>query len=155
MAELKSQGTAVHFITAGSPQVLRELGKVAGFNGLGGSAGEIDITNLKSVRKEFLRGLRDGGTVSMDLNLDTADVGQDDLWLLDAAGTAVQFCISLSDGTNNPTLTGNNLTPPNNRSSFKFTAFVQQMTVNGQSDDAIRISLSLRVTGDILFTQKP
>lgn len=153
--EIKSQNTLIHFITAGSPQALVELGNVAGFNGLGGSAGEINITNLKSARKEFLRALRDGGTVSLEVNLSTLDAGQDALWLLDAAGTIVQFAISLSDGTANPTLVGNTLTPATNRTSFRFTAYVSQLTVNGQADDAIRMQVSLRVTGDILFTQKP
>lgn len=154
MAEVKSQGTEIHFVTSSSPQSLQKLAKVSTFDGLGGSASEIDITNFDSVRKEFLRGLRDGGTVSLSLNLSPGDTSQREFFALEADGDSTYWCISLADGTANPTLNGNSITAPVSRSSFIFQAFIQQATITGTQDDAIRVQCQLRVTGDITYTPK-
>lgn len=149
---IKTQGTEIHFLSAGSPAALVELGYVKSFGGLGGTASEIDVTHFQSARKEFLRGLRDGGTVNLGVILVAADAGQQALFALDDAGTAVQFCISLSDGVAPPTETGGVIVAPADRASFIFTAFVQQATVNGDADNAVMMDVQLRVTGDVTKT---
>jgi Phage tail tube, TTP, lambda-like len=154
MAEVKSQGTEVFFVSADSPQTLNKLAKVSTFDGLGGSASEIDITNFDSTRKEFLRGIRDGGTVNLSLNLSPGDSTQTKFFALEADGDSVYWCIALSDGTPDPTLSGNAITAPASRSSFIFQGFVQQATITGQQDDAIRCQVQIRVTGDITYTPK-
>lgn len=149
---IKSQLTEIHFIKPASPSELVKLGQVASFDGLGGSAGEIDTSHFDSVRKEFIRGLRDGGTVSMEVIFAPNDPGQIELFALDDDGDAVRWCISLSDGTTDPTANGTGgITQPSSsdRTSFAFDAFVQQATISGQTDDKITVSLQLRVTGDI------
>jgi hypothetical protein len=151
--EVKSQGTEIFFVSSNSPQSLVKLAKVTSFDGLGGNASEIDITNFDSVRREFLRGLRDGGTVSLGCNLNPESASQDQFWDLEADGDSTYWCIALSNGTADPTLNGNGITAPTNRSSFIFQAFVSQATVAGQTDDAVRVQISLRVTGDVTYTQ--
>ena len=115
---IKTQNTAIHFLGVGSPASLFKLGYVKSFGGLGGSASEIDVTHFESARKEFLRGLRDGGTVNLGVILVATDAGQQALYALDDAGTATKFCISLGDGVALPVESGGTITPPIDRTSL-------------------------------------
>lgn len=146
----KAQNTQIFFLKAGSPSEVQKLGKITGFDGLGGTASEIDASHLESVRREFLRGLRDGGTVSLTILLDPTEESHADFFALDDDGDPVAWCVALSDGTAQPTVTTpGEIVAPVNRSSFIFDAFVNQATISGQVDGLVEVSAQLRVTGDI------
>jgi len=147
---IKAQNTQIFFLKAYSPSEVVKLGKVTGFDGLGGSASEIDASHLESIRREFLRGLRDGGTVSMTLLLDPTDESHSDFFQLDDEGDPTAWCIALSDGTAQPTVSvPGELVAPVNRTSFIFQAFVMQASISGAVDGLVEASLQIRVTGDI------
>jgi hypothetical protein len=146
----KAQNTQIFFLKAGSPSEAVKLGRITGFDGLGGTASEIDASHLESVRREFLRGLRDGGTVSITILLDPTEDSHSDFFALDDDGDPTAWCVALSDGTAAPTVSVPGVfVPPANRSSFIFSAFVQQATISGQVDGLVEVSAQLRVTGDI------
>ena len=71
MANLLSQGTGIYLndLTA-SPVAFAEIGQVMTISGPDGSASEIDVTNLASSAKEFVIGLPDEGSVSMEVSFD-------------------------------------------------------------------------------------
>lgn len=153
--EVNTQGTEIFFVSSNSPQAIVKLANVTSFDGLGGQASEIDITNFDSLVREFRRGLRDGGTVSLGLNLDPGNAAQSQFWDLENAGTTVYWCIAASDGTADPTLLGNALVAPAARTSWIFQAYISQATTSGQVDDVYRVQVSLRVSGQVTYTPKP
>lgn len=111
-------------------------GEITSIDGPGGSNSEIDVTSMNSTSKEFRNGLRDSGEVSLEMNFVPGDVGQVDLREQQAkTNTAGNYVMTLSDDT---TLT--------------FSAFVRNFRAQGAVDDKVSASCTLRVTGDVTWS---
>ena len=104
------------------------------FTRQGAPAAEIDVTNLESTAKEFILGLQDFGTLTLDLHPDYGDAGQNKLRTLRASGAAENFEIIL------PTAVDRKLT---------FAARVMQDSETGGVDAAYEGSFDLRITGAV------
>ncbi len=114
------------------------IGGVKSITGIGsGSAKEIDVTTLASSAKEFVQGLRDFGSVKVSLVRDQDDDGQQDCFEACAAQATVTFVVTL------PTSTLNVMT---------FNGFVVSITNDINADDAVMGDLTIRITGDVVFT---
>lgn len=157
--ELKTQGTALYMLdTTGSPERVLKITNLTNVDSLGGSAGDIDVTNFDSTAKEYLVGLVDNGTASFGMNLDpSADSHQ--TILSNAGGDRFRWAIGCSDGTAPPTLnvvpgSETTFTLPTTRTWFTFQASIQEATRAFATDDAIRLQGSLRVSGTITMTPK-
>lgn len=147
---IRSQKTRLYFVTNDVSPVLVYLGAFTNFNGLGGSHSEIDATNFESDAKEYFAGLEDNGTFSADLNLDPSDSSHQKLMKVKDDGTNNQFALCLSDGTSPPTLDSHGaVVAPSGRTSFVFTASVQQFTLSGAADNIIKGQIQLRITGSV------
>jgi hypothetical protein len=86
----------------------------------------------------------------MTLLLDPTDESHSDFFQLDDEGDPTAWCIALSDGTAQPTVSvPGELVAPVNRTSFIFQAFVMQASISGAVDGLVEASLQIRVTGDI------
>lgn len=133
--EVKTQGTKLQLVGVASPITYTSLANVVSISGLGGQKGDIDITNFDSTAKEFLVGLEDSGQVQVEINYAPGDATQDTLWGLKETGTLRGWRIRLSG------------TSP--YKYFAFSATVQQFQVNFQTDDVIRATVTLRVSGAI------
>lgn len=152
--ELKTQGTELFMLDdTGSPERVLKISNLTNIDGLGGSAGDIDITNFDSSAKEYLVGLLDNGTASFGLNLSPSNDSHQTI-LENAGGNRFSWAIGCSDGTADPTLSGGNFVLPSTRTWFTFTASIQEATRAFATDDAIRIQGSLRVSGSITMTPK-
>jgi hypothetical protein len=114
-----------------TPQTMTEVGSITGISGFDGEASEADSTTLRSTAKEFLTGLQDFGTVSLNLNLVT-DTGQARLRKLKGSATVGAFSITLSDGT---------------VSAFRALVMSSPFNVAGP-DSIVTGSAKLRVTGE-------
>lgn len=70
-------GLATNVLLAGTSMI--SVGEVTDFDGPGGQAAEIDFTHLQSVAKEKKVGLADEGQLSLTLNYNATDDGQNQL----------------------------------------------------------------------------
>lgn len=137
------QGTGVRNTTSfttytsggtATPQALTAIANVRNFSGGDASAAELEVTNLSSTSKEFLLGLRDNGTFTMELDLDYADAGQAALLAAQAAGSVKSFVLTL---------------PDNHTASFS--ALVKKVAFSGGTDAVVKRPVDLRVTGDVTW----
>lgn len=133
--EVKTQGTKLKLAGTASPVTYTSMANVTSISGLGGQKGDIEITNFDSLAKEFLTGLEDPGQVQVEINYSPDDTTQDELWALKDSGALRTWRIQLSGASPAP--------------YFAFTATVQQFQVNFQTDDVVRATVTLRVSGAI------
>lgn len=117
-----------------TPQTLTPIANVHTFSGGDAAAAEIDVTNLSSTSKEFLLGLRDQGTFSLELDYDFADAGQNALLAAQASGAVKSFVLTLPDGH-----------------TASFSALVKKVAFSGGTDAVVKRPVDLRVTGDVVW----
>lgn len=161
---IATQGCALYImddVTApGTPAVLK-IGSVTGLTSLGGSATDIDISNMDSAVKEFAKGLLDGGAPSFDIIFDPENVGHALLGTLSTLGTGAskQWYFGFSDGTSPPTLVGTApsqvlTAPATGRSGMTFTAYVKQFQIDAATDSVLKGKCSLKTSGAYTFSKK-
>lgn len=122
----------------GPPETFSLIPEVTNFQAPGRNAAEIDVTSLDSTAMEYIGGLRDGDTASLDMNFVFDSTVQQDL--MNSVGETRNFQIDLNDAT----------TP----SLISFAAVITAVPgVSGGVNEAQKISgVTLRVTGDPTFT---
>ena len=104
-----------------------------GISGFGsGSSKEIDITTMASTAKEFRQGLRDFGSLRIDFVRNPDDSGQAELFSMQALQATREFVITAPTGTANV---------------YTFSGFVAQFTTDMATDDVLRGSATIRITG--------
>jgi hypothetical protein len=114
------------------------VGGLMSISGIGsGSATEIDITTFASTAKEFTQGLRDFGSISVELRRNQDDLGQVEMFTAMASQLTRTVVITL------PTSTANVAT---------FTAFVQSLSTDLKADGAVTGTAVLRITGAVAWT---
>lgn len=126
MAE-KSFGIAVTVAT-------NAVGELTDVNLTGVDVNMIDITNHGSSGgyKEFLGGLKDGGSLDLSGNFDEADVGQE--YIRDNPGVSAAVVVTLSNGD-----------------TISFSAICGAYNVSNPLDDKITFSTSLKITGAVTY----
>jgi hypothetical protein len=137
MAVQESQGTALKIGDDSSPEGFTIVGRVISFDGPGGSASEIDVSDLQSTAKEFIVGLPDEGTFSFEMNLDFAETTQATLRSVRNARTKRSFRLDFSGDS------------PINYLGFE--AFVMEFKVSGGVDGAVKASCTLRISGAVTW----
>jgi len=133
---ISAQGTTIEIESAASPGQFLTIGNVKSFSDLeGGSAGEIDVTDLTSTAKEFLVGLRDNGSVTLSVLHKRGDEGQDECDERRADGAVSAFRFTLPDN-----------------SVAEFDGLVKKFSKSGGVDQAVAGSIEIRVTGDVTWS---
>lgn len=133
---LETQGVVIKRGDGASPEVFTAIGSVTSVEGPGGEASEIDVTTLSSTAKEFIIGLKDEGTVTLNLNLDTSNTPQTGLRTDRDNGTLRNFELDLTDS---PVTT------------LSFSAYVKSFSISVQPDSKIEASVSLRISGAVTW----
>jgi predicted secreted protein len=133
---LQTQGVVLQRGNGATPEIFSAIAEIMTFDGPGGSAAEIDVTSLSSSAKEFLLGLKDEGEFDFTANLIPSDTGQVGLRTDRDNRTRRNFRLLLTDA--GPT-------------TLSFTAIVKEFSIKGKVDDAIRLSIKLRVTGPVTW----
>jgi hypothetical protein len=100
-----------------------------------GSGAEIDITDLSSTAKEFSLGLKDEGSMTLDVIVNRDDAGQSRIIALRNSRLTGLFKITVP-------------TSPNY--VITFSGIVTQFPFTLAVDDVIRGSITIRVTGTIV-----
>lgn len=114
------------------------VGGLMSITGIGsGSATEIDITTFASTAKEFTQGLRDFGSISVQLRRNQDDVGQSEMFTAMASQLTRTVVITL------PSSTANVAT---------FTGFVQSLSTDLEADGAVTGTAVIRITGAVAWT---
>lgn len=131
-----AQGTTV---TIGDGSAGTEtVGGIIGISGIGsGSATVIDVTTLASTAKEKRQGLKDNGSITLELIRDEDDAGQAELLEMYNAQATREMVITLPTSTLNV---------------FTFNCFVTQLTTDVGADDVARGQCVLEITGDITLS---
>lgn len=122
------------YVSGGTAQkyTMTTVGSVKTVKGFDGQSSELDSTNLASTAKEFLLGLQDFGSVTLDVNMDNTDAGQTYLRLAREQQLIVPFSITLSNGD-----------------IAAFMAGVKQYTFDGVTPEGIVTgAVSLRVSNE-------
>jgi hypothetical protein len=139
------QGTEIFWSTstAASTSTACQVGEITNFTGPGGSAPEIDVTNINSVAKEFLIGLMDYGEVSFGINLNLSDTAQ----------VAMRAdCVAATKPKRKCVIKFNDSTADASRTKAIFDAYGKTFSITGNTDDAVRATLAIRVTGGVTFS---
>lgn len=118
-----------------SPLIYVAVGEVVSFSGFDGQAAEIDVTHLQSTAKEWLMGLQDFGTFSIECNFLNSDAGQDDMRAAKASRDVQAFRCTFSDN-----------------STATFQGYVLSAAISGGVDAKVDGSFSVRVTGNVTFS---
>jgi hypothetical protein len=135
-----SQGARVYVDNGvDSPVVWVEIAGATNIRGLRSGAGaEIDTTTLASTAKEFRLGLKDEGSMSMDLITEPADPGYQRLVALRNSRLVGEYQVVVPTGSPSWTLS--------------FTGIVTVLGVDFAVDDVVRTPCQIRVTGEIIET---
>lgn len=131
---INANTTGLAYTSGGTatPQTYTSVANVKSFNGFGGMASEIDVTNLSSTAKEFRLGLQDFGTITLEVSVDYSDAGQNALRTAQAAGTEKTFKLNF----------------PNSRVAT-FNGYVKGAPVQGGVDATVEGSFEIRINGNV------
>lgn len=114
------------------------VGGLMAITGIGsGSATEIDVSTFASTAKEFKQGLRDFGSVTIDLRRNQDDLGQVEMFTAMASQLTKTVVITL------PTSTANVAT---------FEGFVQSISTDLKADGAVEGKAVIRITGAVVWS---
>lgn len=152
MREVRTQGTEVFMLdSAASPPALVKIGNVASVGDFGPQADDIDVTNLDSTAKEYLVGLPDNGEATLAINMDPQSEAHRLLFGLAGTDQRRYFCVAYSEGATDPTIAAGEIVPPPaaNRSSSIFFAAVKSARRSVPTNDVVRVTVALRISGAI------
>lgn len=133
---IESQGVKLA-VSAGSPTSFSDIGNITDFNGPGGQASVIDVSNLDSTFREKIMGLPDEGQFSFNVNWDPDNVTHQTLRTGRANRTRLEFRLTLTDATPSVGL---------------FFAYVLGFVVSGGVDSAVKLALTLEIDGPVAWS---
>jgi hypothetical protein len=132
--DVDTTGLTITASGTATPVAFTKISNIKTFETPEASSSEVDVSNLDSTGKEFLMGLRDGGTVSLDTDYDKSDAGQvacRAAWLANPQPLK-PFKILLPDAT-----------------AVTFNAYVKKAPIKGGVDQALKSTIDLRVSGGV------
>jgi hypothetical protein len=116
-----------------TPVEWSEVGYVTDWDGPGGSASVIDATHLRSAAREKLMGLMDEGQISLSLNWDNEDIGQEACRIARSARARKDFRINYTNGA-----------------VQTFGGFVLAFPSSGGVDGKVEGSITVEITGAVV-----
>jgi hypothetical protein len=143
---IETQGTRVYWSTSTAVSTASSavVGAVVDLSGPNSQGSEIDITTFDSTAKEFLMGLRDEGSISINLIRDTSNAGQTNLIADQASRARRKLVIDFSTRVMATSVIGSRLT---------MDAYVQSFAYTAGADDAVKAAVSFRITGAVNTTK--
>jgi len=132
---LDSQGMTIGISdTSASPGEYDLITEVKDISGPGGSATEIDASDLSSSAKEFRMGLQDEGQVTLTLNWIPTNTQHKELRTQRTGQTLTYFEITFTDSP---------------QTKWRFSAFVQEISISNSVDALTEATVTLRVSGAV------
>jgi hypothetical protein len=142
--KISSQGSMFEVTDpVASPDTFVMVGNFRGATGVrSGTRTEIDVTDLQSDSKEYLLGLKDPGSMQINVLYDPLDPGQIILENLLDSSVAVPFRLTVPNPAASPPIR-----------TLTFDGFVQTFPFELGVDAALPGTVTIRVTGD--YTRGP
>ncbi len=126
-----TQGTTITFNS-------QSIGGVKSITGIGsGKAKAIDVTTLASTAMEYKQGLRDFGTLAIDVVRDQDDAGQAACFTAQASQLTETVVVVLSGST---------------LKTATFQAWVESFTADAKADEIVLGVITLRITGAVAWS---
>jgi hypothetical protein len=144
---IETQGTRVYWSTSTVVSTSTEafVAAVVDLSGPNSQGSEIDITTFDSTAKEFLMGLKDEGSISINIIRDTSSTGQGRLISDQAARNQRMLTIDFSTLVMEASVIGSRLAG---------LAYVQSFSYTAGADDAVKAAVNFRITGAIETTKQ-
>lgn len=153
---VKTQGTELFFVNPlGTDPEIVKLVCPTGISGLGGAGDQIEDTCLDTTGdKTYQRGLANPGQVSVPFNLIPRDASHQDLFALKDGGEVLSWLAALSESTTDPTTmdSDDRITPPADRTSFGFMAYIADVNIDIATNEIVRGTLTLQRSGSVTPT---
>jgi hypothetical protein len=124
---------------------LTTIGEVTALNLDGLQLNTIDVTTISDRFRKFIPGIIDSGTITIDVNVDPDDASQASIMgLLDVTASSTapvskSFLLEYGSTTNKGC-------------TFQCVGIVTQASFKGAIDSALTASLTIKLTGSLLFT---
>ena len=134
------QGTIVSISEDG--ETYQQIGCLLGYDRAGASRNDIDITCADDEAKKFLPGLKDNGTLSIDLNYEPESAGWAMVLDSEDSNENYHFKIEMS---NKPDEAGTG-------SLREFQGYVNTTSDSGAVDDKVSANVDIKITGAITRT---
>lgn len=150
---VKTQGTQLYLIdrfTSSDPAIVR-FACPTGITGLGGPKDQIDTTCLEVTDDATsVSGLGRPGQVTVPFNLIPSAFSHQTLFDLKESGDTLSWIACLSESDTPPTLdTDDEFDPPNDRTSFRFKAYIADVNLDIAGNEIVRGTLTLQRSGPV------
>lgn len=149
----ETKGTHLYFVdtaTTTDPTVT-QLTCPTGITGVnGGTKDRIDTTCLSETGafRTYIGGFADASEVSVPFILYKGDGSHQALFLLQQSGDVIGWMMGLSDAASVPTIdTDFALVTPEDRTTFAFNGYISNLTIDAATNEVIRGTLTIQVTG--------
>ena len=130
-----SNGCTIALGDGASPEVFTALDEVISISGPSESAPTIDVTALDDTARAYLRGIEDGGELTIEAHWDPDDtLGQVAARTSFTAQTTKNWKITFTDSP---------------ASTFDFAAMVTSWSTSIELDQSVKVSIGLKLTGAI------
>lgn len=139
---LESQGVKIFIedLSLGSPpDAWRQICDVSGFDGPGGQAATIDVSDLCSTAKEKRIGLNDEGQFTLNIFYIPADPAHKLLREKRSSREPANFRIEWPASVNYPT----------EGAAWEFTGFVPGFATSGAVDESVTATVTIEISGEI------
>lgn len=148
---VKTQGSELFFVddaTSSTPTIFK-MACPTGVTGVGsGTKDQIESTCLDTVGdKEYESGLGNPAAMSVPFNFVPSSQSHRTLMDLKESGEVIGWILCLSDGVAMPTLAGDDITPPGDRTSVEFQGYVSECTIDVATNEIVRGTLSIQRSG--------
>jgi hypothetical protein len=153
MAKIATQGTQIYFSADGT--TADEIGCALSISTGASAADLIDITCLADQVRTQMPGLKTLAQCTVSGAVESDDPVYPKLNELGLSRAIVPWCIALSDGVADPTLTAGDFTPPTDRSSYTFTGYVASVSPEIVQNNIVKYNLVIQPATDLIFTPKP
>jgi hypothetical protein len=132
----KTQGSKIEVSGIASPSVFAQVVNVTDISDSGVTVDQIDTTNLDSTAKEYVPGLPDFGTVTVQINWDSDETTHQTLDTIAQAGPSAvrDWRITESGGGS-----------PGTRTQFK--GFIQSLNKTRAVNNIVKATVTIKKTG--------
>lgn len=148
--EVKTAGTHLYLLDpdAQTPTVIK-FKCPTGITGITtGARSRIDTTCLDATDDmTYMSGLGDPGTLSVPFILDTEDQSHQMAFELKKDSRNLKWIVALSDGVAAPVAAAESMTPPTDRSSLSFTAYIADLDLDIATNEVVRGTMTLQRSG--------
>lgn len=132
---IKAQTATIGKGDGASPEVFTTVANITSITGPNLEATDIDVTDLSSTAREYLSGLEDSGSVDLEGHYDQTNTQHQEMRDNVGSDTAVNYKITLSDAE-----------------TITFSARVMAFSVGQSVDEAVSVSMRLKIDGSVTWS---